>query len=294
MHDSKAEHYKAIAALIATAVMWSLAGVLIKQVKCNAVAIAGIRSGIAFVFMLTFVRKRDLTFSKAQIAGAVFYSLTMLIFVAATKLTTAANAIVLQYTAPVYVALLGHWILNERTSRLEWLTVIAAVAGVGMFFLDELSAGGLWGNILGIGTGLTFALSILCFRKQKDASPIGSMFLGNAITMAVAAPFAFRSPPADALSWGILAILGVVQLGLPYVLYAWAIKRVTALEAIMIPAVEPILNPLWVGLFIGEMPGKWAIPGGIIVICAAVACASIRLIRTQISSPTAINTQNLS
>jgi drug/metabolite transporter (DMT)-like permease len=101
--------------------------------------------------------------------------------------------------------------------------------------------------------------------------------------MLVTAPFIFRSPPADGFSWGILAILGVVQLGLPYVLYAWAIKRVTALEAIMIPIVEPILNPIWVGLFIGEMPGKWAIPGGIIVICAAVACASIRVIRTKIA-----------
>ncbi len=260
----------------------------------NSIAIAGIRSAIAFVFMLTFVRRRHLTFSKAQIAGAIFYSLTMLIFVAATKLTTAANAIVLQYTAPLYVALLGHWILKERTTPLEWLTVLAAVAGVAMFFLDKLSTSGLWGNILGIATGLTFALSILCFRKQKDASPIGSMFLGNAITMIVAAPFILRSAPVDALSWSILATLGVVQLALPYVLYAWAIKRVTALEAIMIPVVEPILNPLWVGLFIGEMPGKWAIPGGIIVICAAVACASIRLIRTQIPRPTAINTQNLS
>ena len=181
----------------------------------------------------------------------------------------------LQYTAPIYVALFGFWFLKERTSLPEWITVVAAVAGVAMFFFDELSAGGLWGNVLGIGAGVSFALSVLCFRRQKDGSPIGSMFLGNAITAIVALPFIVRSVPTEWTDWRVLLVLGVVQLGLPYVFYAWSIKRVTALEGIMAPVIEPILNPVWVWVFVGETPGKWALPGGLIVICAAVACASL-------------------
>lgn len=281
MSKARTEHYKAVGALVGTAVLWSLAGVLIKQVEAGAIAIAGIRSGIAFLFLLLFVRKRDLTFSRVQIAGAVCYASTMLIFVGATKLTTAANAIVLQYTAPLYVAILGHWFLKERTTFWEWVTVVGAVGGVGMFFLDEFSVSGVWGNILGIATGLSFGLAIICFRMQKDGSPIGSMFLGNAITVVAAAPFVVRAVPTGGVTWGILALLGVVQLGLPYVLYAWAIKRVTALEGIMIPVIEPILNPLWVALFVGELPGRWAVPGGILVISSAVGCAIIRMFRAK-------------
>ncbi len=271
------DRYKAMLLLVVTAVMWSTAGVLIKNVRANPIVISGIRSVVAFVVILPFIRRRDLTFSAVQIAGAVFYAINMLAFVASTTLTTAANAIVLQYTAPIYVALFGYCFLKERTSAAEWLMVAAAVAGVGMFFLDELTLGGLWGNILGILTGVSFAFSILCFRKQKDGSPLGSIFLGNALTASVAAPFIFRSIPSDKPSWTALLVLGVVQLGLPYVFYAWSIKRLTALEGIMIPVIEPILNPIWVWFFIGEVPGRWALPGGLIVVCAAVGCASLRV-----------------
>lgn len=273
---SSTDHCRAVSLLVVTGVMWSLAGVLIKNVDASPIAISGIRSAVAFVVMLPFIRRGDLTFSAIQMAGAVFYAANMLVFVASTTLTTAANAIVLQYTAPIYVALLGFWFLKERTSLPEWITVGAAVAGVAMFFFDELSAGGFWGNILGIGAGLSFALAVLCFRRQKDGSPIGSMFLGNAITAVVALPFIVRSVPGEWTDWRMLLVLGVVQLGLPYVFYAWAIKRVTALEGIMVPVIEPILNPVWVWFFLGETPGKWALPGGLIVVCAAVACASLR------------------
>ncbi len=273
---SSTDHCRAVSLLVVTAVMWSLGGVLIKNVDASPIVISGIRSAVAFVVMLPFIRRGDLTFSAVQMAGAVFYAINMLVFVASTTLTTAANAIVLQYTAPLYVALFGFWFLKERTSLSEWITVVAAVAGVAMFFFDELSAGGVWGNILGIGAGLSFALSIMCFRRQKDGSPIGSMFLGNAITAVVALPFIVRSVPTELTDWRVLLVLGVVQLGLPYVFYAWSIKRVTALEGIMVPVIEPILNPVWVWVFVGETPGRWALPGGLIVVCAAVACASLR------------------
>jgi len=251
--------------------------VLIKNIDTSPIGISGIRSAVAFMVILPFIRRGDLTFSAIQIAGAVFYAINMLVFVASTTLTTAANAIVLQYTAPVYVALFGRWFLKERTNLAEWLTVAAALAGMGMFFLDELTPAGLWGNILGVVTGMSFALSILCFRKQKDGSPLGSMFLGNAITAVVALPFVMRSVPTEWGDWRALLVLGTVQLGLPYVFYAWSIKRVTALEGIMIPVIEPVLNPVWVWFFIGETPGKWALPGGLIVVGAAVWCAILRI-----------------
>lgn len=276
MSGERTEHVEAIGVLVVTAVMWSLAGVLIKEVSWHPVAISGVRSAVAAVVMLAVVRRKDFNFSRVQIAGAVFYATNMLVFVASTKLTTAANAIVLQYTAPIYVALLSAYFLKEKTNRLEWVTVAAAVGGMAMFFFDKLSTEHLWGNLLGIVTGLSFALSIMCMRKQKDGSPAGLIFMGNVITAVAAIPFMFGSTP-DIKSISYVSILGVVQLGVPYIFYAYAIKRVTALEGIMVPVIEPILNPIWVFLFIGEVPGKWALPGGIIVIASAVMCSVIRI-----------------
>jgi len=227
--------------------------------------------------VLLFVVRRDhLTCSMDQIAGAVCYAATTILFVAATKMTTAANAIFLQYTAPVYVAILGAYFLKEKVTGFEWLTIVAAMFGMALFFFDRLTFASYWGNGLAILAGVAFAGMIIFMRKQKSEFPLGSIFLGNILAAIVCLPFMF-GPAPDKVGWLALAALGTVQLGLSYILYSIAIKRVTALEGIMVPMLEPVLNPIWVFLFLAEQPGRWAVPGGIIVIAAAAVCAWFRI-----------------
>ncbi len=256
---------RAVLLLIGAATLWSLGGLLIKLISWNPIAIAGARSGIAALVMLVFRRRMHFNFSPAQLGGAVCYAATVILFVIANKWTTAANAILLQYTAPVYVALLSTWFLKERITRSDIVAIIAALAGMFLFFLDDLSSGEFWGNICAILSGIAFAGTVLCLRKQKDGSPLESVFIGNVLTFLIGLPFAFKSVP-DASGWVGLVLLGVFQLGLSYILYAEAIKYVTALEAILIPVIEPVLNPIWVFWLLKEKPGAWAIAGGVIVI----------------------------
>lgn len=258
---------QAVLYLMLTALLWSTGGVMIKWVDWNPMAVAGVRSLIAAVVMGIAFRKEKLSFSKAQWGGAIAYSATVSLFVIATKLTTAANAILLQYTAPVYVALLGGWLLGEKATRRDWLTIVFVFGGMAFFFADKVSAGGMLGNLCAIGSGLSFSLISIFMRMQKEGSPYGSVLLGNGLTFLVGLPFlgniSFTSPNVLAMLF-----LGVFQLGLAYVLYSHAIKHVNALEAIIITTLEPILNPVWVFFFIGEVPGMFALIGGGIVITA--------------------------
>lgn len=263
--ESQQKHYRAVGSIFAAAVLWSLGGLLIKQIDWNPVAIAGMRSAIAALLIVPFVRWSRITWSPAQMGGAVAYAGTVILFVVANKLTTAANTILLQYTAPIYVALFGVWFLREKTSALDWIITVAVLGGISLFFLDEVTAQGSWGNVCAILSGLCFGWMFLFLRKQKAESPLESVFLGNVLAAVVCCPLMFRSMP-DGRSCTMLLLLGTVQLGLPYILVVWAIRRVTAIEAILITAIEPILNPIWVLLVIGEKPGPWAVLGGAIVL----------------------------
>ena len=258
---------RAIVLLFLTAVLWSLGGLLIKWVNWSAMAIAGMRSAIAAVVFWVYLRRPKFDWSFAQLGGAVAYSSTVVLFVLANKMTTAANAIILQYTAPIYVALFGSWFLGERTTKGDWLTILTVMGGMVLFFLDDLSTGNFYGNLLAILSGMSFAAMVLFLRKQKTGSPMESVFLGNIITAGLGLPFYFQSAP-EVTGWIGLLLLGIFQLGFPYIFYTLAVPGVTALQAVLIPVIEPLLNPVWVLLFMGETPGPWAILGGLVVLVA--------------------------
>jgi len=270
------ERKKAEASLFLAAILWSSGGLLIKWVEWNALAIAGCRSAIAAVVLICALRRIHISFSKIKIAGALAYTSTVVLFVAANKLTTAANAILLQYTAPIHIALFSAWFLGERTTLFDWLSIAAVMIGMVLFFFDSLTTAGMLGNILAVLSGMSFAWLALLLRKQKDGAPIESILLGNIFTTLIGFPFFFEAMP-NAASWMGLLLLGIFQLGIPYLLYGKAIKHVTALEATLIPALEPILNPIWVLLLLGEKPGTWALIGGCIVLLAVTARSVLRL-----------------
>ena len=258
---------KAVILLLLTAFLWSFGGLLIKLVNWNPLAIAGTRSAIAALLMLAFIKKPVMNFSFSQIAGIIAYATTVILFVLANKLTTAANAILLQYTAPIYVAVLGILFLKEKVRASDWVTIAMVLGGMVLFFMDELDSGNILGNLAAIFSGFSFAAMIVCLRSQKSSSPLLTVFWGNVVTAVVSLPFMFGSMPGPS-SWLGLALLGVFQLGLSYIFYTIAIKKVSALEGILIPVIEPILNPVFVLVVTGEAPGPWSLAGGVIVVAA--------------------------
>ena len=251
--------------LLATAILWSLGGVLIKSIDLNPVAIAGARSVIAAVIMSLAMPGILRKISWHVIPGAIAYAATVFLFVVATKLTTAANAIFLQYTAPIYIAMISPWFLGEWTTWHDWLLVLFALSGVGLFFLDQLSLQGLSGVIAALGSGVAFAWLTVLMRRQKDGSPEAVVLLGNLVTFLIALPWVFPIVRIEE-NGSRLLLLGVAQLAIPYLLYSRAIRHVRALDASIVSIIEPILNPLWVMLATGERPGFWSIVGGSIVL----------------------------
>jgi len=258
-------HPQAVALLVATAILWSFGGLLIKLINWHPAAIAGGRSAIAALLFLFVLGMPSFKMSRSQWAAAIAYAATVILFVFATRLTTAANAILLQYTAPVYTILLSAWILKEKSSIIDWGAVFLILGGMMLFFLDGFEMGHIIGNVLAIFSGLSFAVMVVFLRKQKHSTTWEPIFWGNVLTALVGLPF--MGAPYPELT-GILSLfaLGVFQLGLSYILYTIAIRRVTAVEATLVPVIEPILNPVWAFLGLGELPGFWALMGGILVL----------------------------
>ena len=277
-----AAHARAVGLMAAAALCWSLGGLLIKSVAWPPLAVAGGRGFIAAVFLAVFAPRFRFTWSAAQIGGAVAYAGTTILFVTANKLTTAANAILLQYTAPVWIALFGAWFLGERAPRADWITIVVVFSGMALFFCDDLQFAGFAGNLVALASGVAFASMTLLLRKQKDTSAEESIFLGNLLAGVIGIPFMLSAHSLpNTRGWIALALLGVVQLGLSYLLYARAIRHVTALEAVLIPVIEPILNPIWVLLVIGERPGPLSLLGGVIVL-SAVTLRTLHSLRTNL------------
>lgn len=263
------ERRRAIIYLIIAALLFSTGGLLIKLIQLPGLAVAGGRSAIAAIVILLFIRRPKFTWSATQIGCAIAYCGTVMFFVLANKNTTAANAILLQYTAPVYIALLSYWILKERTTWLDWMTIALVLSGMLLFLLDGLSAGNWLGNIYALISAVAYALLAMLLRKQRDESPFESVLLGNILTAMIGLPAFFGQVPNANSVIGLL-LLGIFQLGLAYVLFTKGTKYVSALEVSLITVLEPILNPLWVVLTIGERPSILALIGGVIVIGAVI------------------------
>lgn len=252
--------------VLLTALIWSSGGLAVKITNCPADALTGWRCFFCLVLFVLFYRKEKLlTFSKAQWAGAIAYFLMAYFYIAATQLTTAANAILLQYTAPVYVALLSIWLLKEKVKKKDWFVIAAVFLGMILFFVDKAGIGNMLGNVLGVLSGISFATFIVCTRMQKNAHPAGSIFLGNVIALVVCLPSMIVTPlTEDAIFGGIY--LGLIYGGLSYIIYSACIRYVSALSAILIATIEPVLNPVWVFFLVGETPSSYAILGGGIVV----------------------------
>jgi drug/metabolite transporter (DMT)-like permease len=272
-----ADHRRALLLLALCGLFWSTAGALIKLVHWHPAAIWSMRSIIAAAALYA-IRRPSLTgITRAEIAAAIALAATTGLFVLANKLTTAANAILIQYSAPVWVALLGRWFLGERATRLDWLAIVVVLGGIALFFADELEIDHVEGNLVALASGVAFAFGAMTMRRVATArvrvDPLRAMFLGNVLGAVLGAPFLATTPLPDAAGWAALAALGLVQQAAAYFCYAAAIRHATALDVMLVPIIEPILSPIWVAIAFSEQPGPWALAGGLIVIGAVTARA---------------------
>lgn len=263
--DSSSERRKALLFLVFAAILWSTSGVLIKTMDWQPIAILSARSLFASFVFLIYLRRLPIHFNRWQLLGAGASILTQFLFITSTKLTTAANAIFLQYTAPIYVVLLGYWFLREKPSRTDYLSMVIIFLGLLFFFGDKLSTGGLYGNLLAILSGVTSAVMMVSFRAQKDGAPEESFLIGSLVTAILGSPFVLQET-WTVNNWLVIAFLGIFQIGLAFIFFTKAIKHIPALEANLVGTLEPVLNPVWVFLFLGESMGIFALIGGLIVL----------------------------
>ena len=261
---------------IAAAIMWSSAGMFVKTATMGPLAFAGGKGLIAGLVMLPPVLRSKHKITREVVGGSIAYAGFNLCFVFATRLTTSANAILLQYTSPVFVAVLGWLILKERLAKRDVVCIAVSAAGMALLFCDNFTASSIWGNVVGVGSAVTFSFTIIFLRLQKNGNPVYSVCFGNFLTAAIGLPSLLAGGlPQGAEAWSGLLATGVIT-GISYVLYAMSTAHLSAIESSLLPILDPILNPVWVFLAVGERPGALSLLGGAIVffsVCSRAVCA---------------------
>src|SRR5216683_45272 len=262
--------------VLGAAILWSTGGLFIKATSLSAFELSFGRSLLAAITIAIVTRREGFGLNRVSAITSILYAALLLLFVLATKLTTAANAIFLQYTAPVYVLILEPLFYKERFRRRDLITVAACVGGMTLFFVGKLRPQDVNGNFLALASGVCFALFFLLLRhsKARNVNRASSAIYGNLIVVVICAPAFF-----GALQRGIsasdlarISYLGIIQIGCAYLLFTQAMARgLRSLDASIVGYIEPVLNPVWVFLFIGERPSGWAIIGGAIIVASVVA-----------------------
>src|SRR5437660_1048434 len=277
--------------ILVAALLWSTGGLFIKATPLGAFELSFGRSLLAALTVAVLTRREGFGLNPVTLVASVLYAALLLLFVVANKLTTAANAIFLQYTAPVYVLLLEPWMFKERFRWADLLVVAACVAGMSLFFVGRLRPQDVEGNLTALASGVCFAFFLLLLRHQRAGrvNRASSVIYGNVIVCLVTAPaFARAAAAMTTRDVVIVAYLGVVQIGLAYTLFTLGIARgVRSLDAGVVGYIEPMLNPVWVFLFLGERPSEWAVVGGCVII-AAVLAHTVALARRKKSVPPAV------
>ena len=269
-------------ALIGLAVLlWSTGGLFIKWTTLDAFSVNAGRSFLAALTVAVFTYKKGLKLDTFTLLTAFLYAGTLSCFVYANKQTTAANAIFLQYTAPIYILILSPFILKEKFRPFDLLTVFVCIAGMSLFFLEpqnavnKLATNVFAGNIAALASGVFFGLYFIFLRHPRSLAhknPAISVFYGNILVVLLMIPFILQNPPQPtANDYIAVFILGVFQIGTAYILFTNGIAGgIRPLDASIIGFIEPLLNPVWVFLFLGERPGFWSITGGAVILFAVI------------------------
>ena len=251
--------------LLAGAVLWSTGGFFIKEIDAGATSITFFRCLFAGLLLAPFVRGQRFPRGGDMAVSIVLFALLLGLYVGATKETTAANAIFLQYTAPLYVIAFGPWLLGERLRSRDALPFAVCICGIAVLFIGNRGSEDLAGMLMGAGSGFFYGLFLLWLRRVRYADPTAITF-ANCMGVAVLFSFALFTRDVDVEDLALLFVMGAVQFALPYLLFTRGLRDVEASEASLIALIEPVLNPVWVALFYGEEPSTATIVGGAIIL----------------------------
>ncbi|HEX6648823.1 MAG TPA: EamA family transporter [Pyrinomonadaceae bacterium] len=260
--------------VLAAAFIWSTGGLFIKWASLSGLELSFCRSLFAMITVAILTRHEGFGINRISAAASVLYAILLVLFVLSTKATTAANAIFLQYTAPVYVMIFEPLIYKEKFRARDLITVLVCLGGMALFFVGQLRPQDVEGNVMALASGLCFAFYFLLLRhpRAREVNRASSVIYGNLLAVIILA------------AWGVPALahinfhdalcvlyLGVVQLGIAYALFTEGMARgVRSLDAGIICYIEPALNPVWVFFFLGERPSRWALLGGAIIIATVL------------------------
>jgi DME family drug/metabolite transporter len=251
--------------LLAGAVLWSSGGFFIKEIDAGATSITFFRCLFAGLLLAPLIRGQRFPRAGDMAVSIVLFALLLGLYVGATKETTAANAIFLQYTAPIYVIAFGPWLLGERLHSREAVPFAVCICGIAVLFIGNQGSGDLTGMLMGAGSGFFYGLFLLWLRRVRYADPIAITF-ANCMGVAVLFSFALLSRDVDGEDLALLFVMGAVQFALPYLLFTRGLREVESSEASLLALIEPVLNPVWVALFYGENPSTATIAGGAIIL----------------------------
>ncbi len=279
--ENQPTKFPPIAFILFAVLLWSTGGLFIKYTTLDAFSVNLGRSLFAAITVAVFTYKKGLKPDLFTLLTSLLYAGTLSCFVYANKTTTAANAIFLQYTAPIYILILSPFILKEKFRISDLITVVICLAGMSLFFLEpqdganKLASNIFFGNIVALASGVFFGLYFVFLRHPRvleNPNPAISVFYGNLLIVLFMLPLILSNPPAPKTNDNLAILyLGIFQIGIAYLLFTVGIARgVRSLDASIIGFVEPLLNPIWVFLFLGERPSVWAILGGIIIITGVV------------------------
>lgn len=260
--------------VLAAAILWSTGGLFIKWTQLSGLELSFYRSFFALLIVAFVTRREGFGLNKVSAAASLLYAVLIILFVLATKKTTAANAIFLQYTAPVYLLIFEPLVYKEKFRLRDLITVLVCIGGMTLFFVGKLRPEDVVGNFLALASGVCFAAYFLLLRHStaRLVNRASSAIYGNLLVVLVTAPWGLSALTSldrhDTLS---VIYLGVIQIGLAYTLFTVAMARgVRSLDAGIIGYAEPVLNPIWVFLVLGEKPSEWALLGGAIIIVAVI------------------------
>ncbi|MEO7660525.1 MAG: DMT family transporter [Pyrinomonadaceae bacterium] len=294
-----------VALVVIAVFLWSTGGLFIKLTALDAYQVTFFRSLLAGITVFILTRKAGLRINAFGIMCSVIYATLLFLFVWATKHTTAANAIFLQYTAPVYILILAPFVIGEKFHFRDLVTVIFCIGGMSLFFVGDLTIGDYQGNIAALGSGIFLGLYIMLLKhpkaigsagvKEKESggtsdletisstpqlpntstalNPVITVIYGNLLLAFLTLPSGIASiPTITPLDIAAVAFLGIIQIGVAYILFIKGVHGGTRpLDASIIGFIEPLLNPVWVFIFVGERPSQWALLGGTIIIVTVVA-----------------------
>ncbi len=255
--------------MVFCAMLWSIAGLLINHIPMNSFVIAGGRSLFAALTVVVYmvITKQKFIISRDTVVSGILLCGVFICFVGANKLTTAANAIVLQYTAPIFVLIFSTVFLHKKPRAFDVAAVMLTLVGVVLFFIADIDAGSIFGNILAVVAGAFFGGMFVAVGNTKGEEKMSGILLAHIFCTCVGLPFiAFTENTITVEGIFLVAVLGIVQLGIPYILYALASNHCSTISCVVISALEPIFNPVWVAIIDHEIPSTLAIVSGIFLI----------------------------